>query len=586
MADSYYVVLGAGGSGKRAYKIFCSLVGADHVRILNTSPAEASVPDGDIPREAFLSGLDEVLALRPRGVFVAVPTSLHIAYARDFLGVAEFIILDKPLDADLLTCECFVRNCRRSTTRVFVNYQRRYLNVWRSLKDSIDPERDGILRHGSVTVRSYYPSWRLHKPPQALYAARKELGGGVLLTECHEPDLLGWLLGEIKCVTCVTESAEADSVENYAQLLLIVKNAGRECPITVTLDDLCPEEQRTATLCFEKAIYQIDEIRGTVQRISEDGTQVLCDEAPDMMDAHRALICDVMAGGRSAPTAEDGLTVNAVIHAARESARLQCARAVTRSVCPTEGVPYLDRAIERLQDVFGDRLLAVYGMGSLGYGGYVDGWSDFDIDVLVTCDREEAREVYRVGKEIESEIISSGFPRIDIRVYNPVHLNERATILTYGQCSRACMLCDSAILLAGKELRESILHPTLCECNNEAIGLLEWMLNFPESRWETLPWDDIAAHFALVCRFHYTADHGSVAGKKVALEYFLDTYADTVDSTTLRWILWALALRSRHESRQIRDSLHEEAVNCLRNAFAMTLRFLKQRQEDARDQTP
>ena len=40
------------------------------------------------------------------------------------------------------------------------------------------------------------PDWHTYENYKELYAAKKKLGGGVLLTECHELDLCHWFFGK------------------------------------------------------------------------------------------------------------------------------------------------------------------------------------------------------------------------------------------------------------------------------------------------------------------------------------------------------------------------------------------------------
>ena len=494
------------------------------------------------------------------------------------MNIADFIIIDKPLDAELVECERFVRNCRRSSTRVYVNFQRRFLPCWQSFKRAVEAERDGNFCYGEITVQSFYPNWRPNKPADVLYVARRELGGGVLLTECHEIDLIQWIFGDIQDVYASTEDTAPEQVENYAQMCFHVSFAYGKRPVMLTVDDMCDAEKRIARFRFQNATYEIDELAQRVVRITAAGPETIYAGGGESPNPHKTLLASLYDGDADVPTMEDGLNVNAVIQAAKESAANREVCVVKKTVCPKEGEPYLEMTIQKLQEAFGERLIAVYGLGSLGYDGYVPGWSDFDLDVLVDTGYEEAPEDYRIGKKIEKEVQNAGFERIDIRVYNPDHLNERKTILTYGQCSRALMLTDSSVLLYGRDVRHQIIRPTIPECNGEAIGLLKKMLANPETWWNQLPWDDIAAHYALVCRFHYTADEGRVAGKRVALEYFISHYAAQMTPEMLRWMLWALSCRLSYHPLFIQDTLHGDAVVCLQDLFRMTLHMLEERE--------
>lgn len=559
-----FLIVGYGGAGKRALNLISALVPGCMLAVWNTGTHSGMVPEN----VKTITGLEQALELCPTGVFIATPTSKHIEYAELFLNIAKWIIIDKPLDADLNKCEIFTRNAKYSSTQVYINFQRRYMTCWLRLKTLLEEMDFGELEYGIVKINSYYPEWRPNKEPEKLYVARKELGGGAFLTECHELDLINWLLGPIVRAFAKESVLVSDmDVENSAQFMVDVSLPYGCRNIVFMLNDKHKPCERSIELIFQKRTVVVEEDANKIIVCDNDG-EILLSETTVSNNPHLDLLKEVISMTGNPPSLYEGLWVNAVIHAAKKSVMSMHSETVTPSVCPNEGVVYLDDAIDLLNKAFKDRLISVYGLGSLGYGGYVTGWSDFDIDVFVHSDYERARADYQIGKEIETIIKNKGFDRIDIRVYDYRHLNERKTILEYGQCSRATMLCDSAILLMGKDVRNELRRPSLSEQNREAYNLLNHMLGFGDEWWNALPWDDIAAHFALTARFLYTKDTGKVAGKQNALEYVLNNYSSVYDSEQLQWMLWALAMRMKHHPLMIQDILHDNAVNVLHRTFA------------------
>ena len=51
---------------------------------------------------------------------------------------------------------------------------------------------------------SYLPDWHPYENYKESYAAKKELGGGVVLTSIHELDYLYWLFGKINDVFSIS----------------------------------------------------------------------------------------------------------------------------------------------------------------------------------------------------------------------------------------------------------------------------------------------------------------------------------------------------------------------------------------------
>lgn len=567
------LVIGAGGAAKREIIAIRELVPESEIAVWETGKTKCILEDID----TFIYTKEEAVTYAPEVVVVETPTSTHIQYAEIFLNLAEIILIDKPMDSELNRCEVFCRNAQVSKTKVYINYQRRFSICWKKIKDILRLNQFGQFLYGRGEICSYYPSWRPHKDPNELYVAKQELGGGVLLTECHEIDLLQWCLAPVKSVYSKTITSKGDEVENQAILVMDLEFPYGERPFTLLLNDKNKFTKREIELVFEEETIVVEEEKGILLlKEHDERIDFLEDENP-----HKELLKALLVEQEmEVPTLQDGMLVNAIVEAAKKSMISQKSEKVVCSVCPKEGVEYLEEAIRKIQEAFGEKLVAIYGLGSLGYGGYVEGWSDFDIDVLVDATREEEREVYQKGKNIEKKIQNAGFERIDIRVYNYEHLNERNTILTYGQCSRASMICDSGVLLAGKDVRNQVIRPSVQELNEEAIKLLHFMLNKDDDWWNERPWDDIAAHFALVGRFLYTADTGGVVGKQVAMEYFLTEKAHLFSQEEVQWVMWALAIRHGLNPCLIQNALHRYAIRVLRGMFQNTLIIIERKNKN------
>lgn len=58
----------------------------------------------------------------------------------------------------------------------------------------------GRIMSAHVQFGEYLPAWHPWEDYRGGYAARADLGGGVLLTQCHSLDYLPWLLGPVESV--------------------------------------------------------------------------------------------------------------------------------------------------------------------------------------------------------------------------------------------------------------------------------------------------------------------------------------------------------------------------------------------------
>ena len=68
----------------------------------------------------------------------------------------------------------------------------------------ISAKKIGRIIFAQAEHGSFLPDWHPFEDYKSSYAARKELGGGVVFTSIHEIDYLFWLFGNVKEVYSVT----------------------------------------------------------------------------------------------------------------------------------------------------------------------------------------------------------------------------------------------------------------------------------------------------------------------------------------------------------------------------------------------
>ena len=155
----------------------------------------------------------------------------------------------------------------------------------------------------------------------------------------------------------------------------------------------------------------------------------------------------------------------------------------------------LMRVVALSREVIASDLRSVYAMGSSGYGGYVPGWSDLDVDVIVAETAQHA-DVVSFNAKMRQRVIALGYTDVDVRCYRASSLSEPMSF-EYGAANRAAMIHDSAALLFGEDLRPVIRRPDLATLRTEGIGLAQRLVRQSEDWWSTRPLDDTAALLAL-----------------------------------------------------------------------------------------
>lgn len=133
---------------------------------------------------------------RPDFTVVANPTSRHVATALACLEAGSSVLLEKPVSDSQDRLAELAEAALERGSRVLVGFQFRYHPALRTIKEVIDADTLGPVRHVRAVWGEYLPDWHPWEDYRRSYAARRELGGGVHHTICHPFDYLRMLLGD------------------------------------------------------------------------------------------------------------------------------------------------------------------------------------------------------------------------------------------------------------------------------------------------------------------------------------------------------------------------------------------------------
>lgn len=171
--------------------------------------------------------LDRALeAERPDVVLVTNPTSLHVPTACAALRAGAHVLVEKPLGNALEQLPDLLELARASHRVLMVGYNLRFHPGVARLKALLDANAIGRVVSARAEAGEFLPDWHPWEDYRHGYAARRELGGGAVLTFSHELDALCWLLGAPRRLTAMaihSSTLELD-VEDVAEIALDFEN--------------------------------------------------------------------------------------------------------------------------------------------------------------------------------------------------------------------------------------------------------------------------------------------------------------------------------------------------------------------------
>ena len=265
------LMVGLGGVGQRHLRNLKSALGEDlepmayrvrgHGTVL-TDNLEVSAGK-DIEEEYGITvfrDLDEALAQGPRAVFICNPTSHHAEVALAAAAAGCHLFIEKPLSHSLEHLDTLAGLVMDNALVAMVGYQLRFHPTLMRAAAVLREGTLGQIVAARIEVGEYMPGWHPYEDYRQMYAARKDLGGGVVLSQIHELDYLYWFFGVPSRLFAVgghLSDLEVD-VEDSATSLLEYEIGGRGVPVTVHQDYIERPPSRTCKIVGDRGTLLID----------------------------------------------------------------------------------------------------------------------------------------------------------------------------------------------------------------------------------------------------------------------------------------------------------------------------------------
>jgi predicted dehydrogenase len=135
------------------------------------------------------------LASGPDLAIISNPTSLHVEAALPFVEAGVPVLLEKPVSHSLAQAGGLHDAASRHGASVGVAYCMRFHPAYRLAREALLAGRIGRPLWADAWFDSFLPDWHPWEDYRRSYAARHELGGGVLPTLDHEIDFFNWCFG-------------------------------------------------------------------------------------------------------------------------------------------------------------------------------------------------------------------------------------------------------------------------------------------------------------------------------------------------------------------------------------------------------
>lgn len=188
-----FLIAGLGSIGRRHLRNLLAL-GEGDVVLYRTF--RSSLPDEELVGFPVETDLQAALGHKPDAVIVANPTAYHLEVAIPAAEAGCHLLLEKPISDSLRRVD-ELEGALAKGSRVLAGYQFRFHPGLLQVESWLQAGAIGRPLSVRAVYGEYLPGMHPWEDYRTSYSARRDLGGGVILTLCHPLDYLRWLLGEV-----------------------------------------------------------------------------------------------------------------------------------------------------------------------------------------------------------------------------------------------------------------------------------------------------------------------------------------------------------------------------------------------------
>lgn len=234
------LVIGAGSIGQR------------HYRNLQTLGYQPEVYDLD-PGKTQIKRLNASVLKRFDVALICTPNHTHVRYATQAVAAGCHLFIEKPLSHNLRGVPQLLRLVRKRRLVNMVASNSRFLPELQFIKQYLTRGALGEIYSIRHEFGHFLPYWRPHQDYRKNYAARRAMGGGIILDDIHEFDLLFWLndFAPVKEYALLANRASRLAIETEDQAAGIFLFQNKVLGVVVS-DYLQQSYSRRCTIVGEK----------------------------------------------------------------------------------------------------------------------------------------------------------------------------------------------------------------------------------------------------------------------------------------------------------------------------------------------
>jgi len=212
------LVVGYGSIGRRHVK---NLLKYSKYEILILT--KRKMDNKEKSRIKYFNSLTDALKEKPEIGFITNETSFHVEIAIKLAKKNIHLFIEKPLSNSNKNIKKLQKIVKKNKLITQMGCNWRFHPCIKKIKNILEKNEIGKIYSVQVESNSYLPDWHPYEDYRKGYAAKKELGGGILLTCIHELDFLYWYFGNVEEIFSITKKQSQLEVNTDDISIMIIK---------------------------------------------------------------------------------------------------------------------------------------------------------------------------------------------------------------------------------------------------------------------------------------------------------------------------------------------------------------------------
>lgn len=220
--------------------------------------------------ESF-SNLADALKHKPFATIISNPSNMHIEPAIAAIKAGSNIFIEKPLSFDFSSIAPLLQVANSCKLTTMVGFQLRFSPLIKKIKSLLANNAIGKILSVRAEVCEYMPWFHKYEDYREIYASKKSMGGGVILTQIHEIDFLIDIFGFPNSVYAIggKKSQLEIDVEDNVDILM----SANDTSIFLHMDFLQKNKKREGVIYGENGRIEYDLVNLELQLINEGSSE-------------------------------------------------------------------------------------------------------------------------------------------------------------------------------------------------------------------------------------------------------------------------------------------------------------------------